>query len=81
MQEIVANAAVDIKNTIIFDVNYSKVVIDAWQDLIILFNGRCYKPEGKPDEFDYASNKGSMQIRALQFADNNVYSSDEYKEG
>jgi len=79
MREIVELAAVNIQNTIVFEVNFNKKFIEKWQDLIILFEGKTFKISAKPDEFDYVQNKGSLKIQAMQFTDNNMYSKDIYE--
>lgn len=71
----------NVRNMMVFELNHQKKVIEHWEELIILFEGKTYKPQGKPDEYNYTTlSKGSMVIQALEFTDNNSYTEDMYKE-
>jgi len=72
INERVHAASINISNTIVFEVNFKKRIVERYRDLIIVFEGRTYKTNGKPDEYVY--NKGdSIKIQAEQFIDNNIY--------
>ena len=76
--EKVANTTTDKDIIIVFEINKQQIVIDKYNDLVIVFNGKTYKTSGaKPDEFDYESK--DIKIYASQFVDNSEYAKDEYE--
>ena len=76
-REQVANGAKDIVNTVQFEANKQTRLISLWQDLFILFRGKHYKINAKPDEYDHVT--GTIKINATQFVDNNEYTGDVYE--
>jgi hypothetical protein len=79
MKERLGATSKDIENIIVFEVNKNNKIINRWQDLFIIFNGKNYKMTAKPDEYDYAQNSGSIKIMATQCDDNTHYEQDEYE--
>ena len=75
-REQFSNGATNIQNTVIFEINHHPVLLGLWQDLIIMHNGKFYKIDAKPDQYDHITKQ--LKMTATEFTDNSEYAGDEY---
>lgn len=77
--EVVANQTVNIKINLIFQMNWNERIITNWNDpIVLIFNGRTYRTNQKPDEFEYR--KGDIRIQAEAFVDTEKYDEDVFED-